>query len=70
MLKQELLQEMRELYKVGDIEGLKKKRLLSDWLLSKEEKEKIDSSIERLVEESESIKACRKYLQVERIIYY
>ncbi len=48
MLREKIIQEMRELYKEGKLEDLKQKRLMADWILSVEEKRKIDIAIDSL----------------------
>mgnify|MGYP001336730732 CR=1 FL=1 len=70
MLKLQLLEEMRELYRQGNIQELKKKRTLASWLLDKSERDKIDRAIMELDKESEFVQAARKYLPVKKIIYY
>lgn len=70
MSKQKLLEEMRTLYQQGNLSELQKKRILASWLLTDDEKQKIDIAIMKLSEESEFVKAARKYLPIEKIIYY
>lgn len=61
MNKSVAIEKMRDLYRAGDLDGLKRRFLLASWFLTDEEKKKIQQAIDKLTYEEQNLHPIVKY---------
>lgn len=55
------IDKMRDLYRAGDVDGLKRRFLLASWFLTDEEKQRIQQAIDKLTYEDQSLHPLVRY---------